>query len=200
MGSTTVLINNRMATTLTNTTGCGAQILPPCATTVLIGGPYISATALYGGATVLRGPPQNIRQLADILNNIAESGADGLAQIQDLNSAARPTELNIETGVTPHGDSVANSGGGLCYNVGDHNEIYVDPNTLITYRADTDPVGVETGQESPEGLASHEIGHAQCENESAPSHSQPYPAADNDVINRTNPIRDDLGLSREHLR
>jgi uncharacterized Zn-binding protein involved in type VI secretion len=201
MGRTTILINNRMATTMTDITGCGSKIMPPCAPTVLIDGPRVSVTPRYGNSTVLNGSTGEIRRLAQILNNIAEAGPKGRNQVTHLNQADTRTEINIETGLTPWGHSVNNWGGGITRRGLFHNEIYINPDHSTTYRTESDPPGTQSGNETPEGLLSHEMGHAQCANEGAPSHSHPWGGnPENDVITRTNPVRDELGLPREHLQ
>lgn len=205
VGRATVLIDQRMAATLASRTGCGTEIVSPGSPTVVIGGPLGSVAPRYGRGIVLGGTDDEVAELAELLHRIAESGSDGEEFVDRLDSADRPTEIRIARPFTPYYDNVRLTGGGLTYDFEDHNEIYIDPSHVMHYRASGDPPLVRSGHESPSGLLLHEMGHAQCRNEGAPSHAAPDPgranrAAENDVIDRTNGIRRDLGLAPEHSR
>ena len=114
MGSPTVLIGGLMAARLGDSTAHGGVIslgFP----TVLIGNAP-GTPGGFGPGIVLTGTPAQQAQLAALLNDIRNSGPQGAAFINRLETAATPTRFGIGTSATRADGTViqlANTGGGV---------------------------------------------------------------------------------------
>lgn len=198
MGSPTVLIGGMMAARIGDPTVHGGVItvgLP----TVLIGIAPGSPGG-FGPGIILEGTPAEQAQLANLLNDIRNSGPLGADFIYRLETAATATRFHIGTSSTDrHGNVVqmSSTGGGITIrptdSISGDNEVYVDPTNLISYTG-TDG---NTHRETPEGLLLHEAGHAALLNSGDPAQTTGGPNAERNVRTLTNPIRSEMGMVPE---
>jgi hypothetical protein len=194
MGSPTVLIGGMMAARIGDPTAHGGVIVAGLPTVLI--GTAPGAPGGFGPGIVLTGTPAEQAQMAQILNNIRNSGPLGAAFIYSLESSATVTRFHIGTSSTDrHGNVVplSTTGGGITIRPGDSisgdNEIYVDPTNLITYNGTDGNRHTET----PEGLVLHEAGHAALLNSGDPAQTTGGPNAERNVRTLTNPVRTEMG-------
>ncbi len=150
-----------------------------------------------GKSIILEGTPAEQQRLAELVENIRNSGPKGKAFIESLENSPNQTRLFIDTSATQADGTVislAATGGGVTLapnrSQTGHNEVYIDPTNLINYNTTAGGVATET----PEGLLMHEMGHANLIGAGHPSHAAPGPAAEAEVRRTTNDIRTELGL------
>jgi len=190
-GSPTVLINGlpacRQMDTILEALGPPNKIVTGLAS-VLIGN---------GSSIILEGTEAEQMQLAQLIEDIRNSGPKGKAFIESLENSPSRTRISIGTwtrdkdGVTTRLPRV---GGGYttpaASSVSGDNEVMIDPTNLVDYKTTSGG----TAKETPQGLLVHELGHAKLYGEGDPSQSAPGSAPEDAVRKKTNGIRAELGL------
>jgi len=159
-----------------------------------------SIATQYNPNILLTGPAADRARLTQLLNSIGNAGPQGQAFIDRLGRGPNITRVNIANSATKRNGAVvplATTGGGITLRPSESTsgdtEVYVDPTNLINYTA-TDGSVV---QETPEGLLMHEMGHADLLNSGDAAQTTGGPAAEANVRNDTNSIRQELGMKPE---